>query len=175
LGEVIYNIILYKKHFMELTNLQFVTVETFIIQFVILLVVLWVLNRFIFTPYLAYLDQWEAKQEKVQADYNNAEAILAEKQKQWDEMLEKARNKGNALIEEAEALANSKKEKIISEAEAQAQDRITAAGKKIENERSSMLSGAKEHILNAALKLNEKIFKDEKASKDFMSKNIDSL
>lgn len=82
MGEVIYNIILYKKHFMELTNLQFVTVETFIIQFVILLVVLWVLNRFIFTPYLAYLDQWEAKQEKVQADYNNAEAILAEKQKQ---------------------------------------------------------------------------------------------
>jgi F0F1-type ATP synthase membrane subunit b/b' len=82
LGEVIYNIILYKKHFMELTNLQFVTVETFIIQFVILLVVLWVLNRFISTPYLAYLDQWEAKQEKVQADYNNAEAILAEKQKQ---------------------------------------------------------------------------------------------
>jgi hypothetical protein len=38
-----------------------------------------------------------------------------------------------------------------------------------------MLSWAKEHIINAALKLNEKIFKDEKASKDFMSKNIDSL
>jgi len=158
-----------------LINLQFVTVETFVMQFVILLVVLWVLNKFIFSPYLAYLDEWEAKQEKVKADYDNAEAILAEKQKQGDEMLEKARSKGNAVIEEAEALANSKKEKIISEAETQAQDTITAAGKQIENERSSMLSGAKEHILSAALKLNEKIFKDEKASKDFMSKNIDSL
>jgi F0F1-type ATP synthase membrane subunit b/b' len=63
-------------------NLQFVTVETFVIQFIILLVVLWVLNRFIFKPYLAYLDEWEAKQEQVQADYNNAESILEEKQKQ---------------------------------------------------------------------------------------------
>ena len=123
-----------------LINLQFVTVETFVMQFVILLVVLWVLNKFVFKPYLAYLDEWEEKQEKVKADYNNAESILAEKQAQGDEMLEKARAKGNAVIEEAEALANSKKEKIISEAEAQAQDSITVAQKQIENERSSMLS-----------------------------------
>jgi F0F1-type ATP synthase membrane subunit b/b' len=90
-------------------------------------------------------------------------------------MLEKARTKGNSIIEEAEALANSKKDKIIADAETQAQGTVIAAQKQIENERTSMLSGAKDHILSAALKLNEKIFKDEKASKDFMSKNIDSL
>jgi F-type H+-transporting ATPase subunit b len=123
-----------------LINLQFVTVETFVMQFVILLVVLWVLNKFVFKPYLAYLDEWEAKQEKVRADYNNAESILAEKQAQGDEMLEKARAKGNAVIEEAEAMANSKKEKIISDAEAQAQDTVSVAQKQIENERTSMLS-----------------------------------
>lgn len=106
---------------MELTNLEFVTVETFVIQFVILLVVLWVLNKFVFKPYLAYLDEWEEKQAKVQEDYNNADAILEEKKKQGDEMLEKARAKGNSVIEEAESLANSKKEKIISDAESQAQ------------------------------------------------------
>lgn len=158
-----------------LMNLQFVTVETFVIQFVILLVVLWVLNKFIFRPYLAYLDEWEAKQAKVQEDYNNAEAILAEKQKQGDEMLEKARTKWNSVIEEAEALANSKKDKIISDAEAQASETLVVANKQIEKERQSMLSGAKDHIVKTALKLNEKIFKDEKASRDFMEKNIDSL
>lgn len=160
---------------MELTNLEFVTVETFVIQFVILLVVLWVLNKFVFKPYLAYLDEWEEKQAKVQEDYNNADAILEEKKKQGDEMLEKARAKGNSVIEEAESLANSKKEKIISDAESQAQWTLDAAQKQIENEKNSMLSWAKDHIINMALKLNEKIFKDEKASKDFMSKNIDSL
>lgn len=38
-----------------------------------------------------------------------------------------------------------------------------------------MLSGAKDHIVNIALKLNSKIFKDEKASKDFIEKHMDSL
>lgn len=158
-----------------LTNLQFVTVETFVIQFVILLVVLWVLNRFIFKPYLAYLDEWEAKQEKVKADYNNAESILEEKKKQGDEILEKARVTGNSVIEEAESLANSKKDTIISNAEIEAKKMTEVAGKQIEQERESMLSGAKDHIVKTALKLNEKLFKDEKASKDFMEKNIETL
>ncbi len=63
-------------------DLKFVTVETFVIQFVILLLVIWILNKFVFKPYLAYLDEWEAKQKKVQDDYNNAEAILDEKSRQ---------------------------------------------------------------------------------------------
>lgn len=158
-----------------LTNLQFVTVETFVIQFIILLTVLWVLNKFVFKPYLAYLDEWEAKQEKVKADYNNAEAILEEKKKQGDDILEKARAKGNSVIEEAETMANNKRDKIIETAESEAKKSLEVAQKQIDNERKSMLSGAKAHIVNTALKLNEKIFKDEKASKDFMEKNIDSL
>jgi len=64
-----------------------------VIQFIIILIVLWVLNKFVFRPYLAYLDEWEAKQKKVQEDYNNAESILEEKRKQGDELLEKARFK----------------------------------------------------------------------------------
>ncbi len=140
-----------------------------------MLVVLWVLNKFIFRPYLAYLDEWEEKQEKVKADYNNAEAILEEKKREGDEILEKARATGNTVIEQAESLANSKKEKIISDAESEAKKTLEVAQKQIDNERTSMLSGAKDHILKTALKLNEKLFKDEKASKDFMEKNIDSL
>lgn len=158
-----------------LTNLQFVTVETFVIQFVILLVVLWVLNKFIFRPYLAYLDEWEAKQTKVQEDYNNAESILAEKQAQWDEMLEKARNKGNTLIEEAESLANSKRDKIIADAEKSATETAKLAEGQIEKERQSMLSGVKSQVMDMTLKLNEKLFKDSKVSKDFVEKHIDSL
>lgn len=145
------------------------------IQFIILLTVLWVLNKFVFKPYLAYLDEWEAKQEKVKADYNNAESILEAKKQEGNEILEKARAKGNSIIEEAESMATSKKDKILADAEVQAKSALDAAGKQIEQERKSMLSGAKDHIVKTALKLNEKIFKDEKASKDFMSKNIDSL
>ena len=158
-----------------LTNLEFVTVETFIIQFIILVTVLWVLNKFVFKPYLAYLDEWEAKQEKVKADYNNAEAILEEKRKQGDEILEKARATGNKVIEEAEAMASSKRDTIIFHAEQEVKKSLDVWRKQIDNERQSMLSWAKNHIMQTALRLNEKLFKDEKASKDFMEKNIDSL
>ena len=123
-----------------LMNLQFVTVETFVMQFIILLTVMWVLNKFVFQPYLAYLDEWEAKQKKVQEDYNNADALLEEKRKQGDEILEKARAKGNSVIEEAEAMANSKKDKIIEDAESEAKKTFEVAQKQIDNERKSMLS-----------------------------------
>ncbi|NDK09270.1 ATP synthase F0 subunit B [Candidatus Gracilibacteria bacterium] len=158
-----------------LTNLQFVTVETFVIQFIIILIVLWVLNKFVFRPYLAYLDEWEAKQKKVQEDYNNAESILEEKRKQGDELLEKARFKGNSVIEEAESLAKSKKDAILLEAQTQAQESITLAHSQIEKERQSMLSQIKKNVVDMTLRLNEKLFKDSKVSKDFIEKNIDSL
>jgi F0F1-type ATP synthase membrane subunit b/b' len=75
------------------------------------------LNKFIFQPYLAYLDEWEVKQAKVKQDYDNAETIITEKTKQGDEILEKARLKANIVIEEAESLGKSKKNKIIADAE----------------------------------------------------------
>ena len=158
-----------------LMNLQFVTVETFVMQFIILLVVLWVLNKFVFKPYLAYLDEWEAKQKKVQEDYNNADALLEEKKKQAQELLGKARGKGNAVIQEAEALAQTKKEKIVAEAESQARETLNVAQKQIDQERQSMLSQVKGNMIDMTLRLNQKLFKDTKASKDFVEKNIDSL
>lgn len=158
-----------------LTNLQFVTVETFVIQFIILLIVLWVLNKFVFRPYLAYLDEWEEKQAKVKADYDNADAIVAEKTKQGDEILEKARMKWNSVIEEAESLAKNKKDRIISDAEKTASDLKEAAMVDIEKQKDSMLSGVKSQVIDMALKLNGKLFKDQKTSKDFLEKHIDSL
>lgn len=74
-------------------NFELVSLDTFLIQFIILFVVLIVLNKFVFKPYLAYLDEWEAKQKKVQDDYANADALLEEKRKQGDELLEDARSK----------------------------------------------------------------------------------
>ena len=59
-------------------DLKFVTVETFIVQFIILLVVLWVLNKFIFKPYLKYLDELEEKQEKLEKDYRNIDKLIKE-------------------------------------------------------------------------------------------------
>lgn len=45
----------------------------------------------------------------------------------------------------------------------------------IEKQKDSMLSGVKSQVIDMALKLNGKLFKDQKTSKDFLEKHIDSL
>lgn len=158
-----------------LTNLYFVTVETFVIQFVILIVVLYVLNRFVFQPYLSHLDEWEAKQRKVEEDYKNIDALVDEKNKEAEKILSDARLKWNILIEEAELRAKNKEASIVKAAQESADSILESAKTQAENEKKSMLSEVKANILDITLKLNWKLFKNEKVSKDFIEKNIDSL
>jgi len=79
------------------------------------------------------------------------------------------------VIEEAESLAKSKKDKIIAEAEKGAEDIKNSAYSDIDKQKQSMLSGIKSQVVDMALRLNAKLFKDEKVSKDFLEKHIDSL
>jgi F0F1-type ATP synthase membrane subunit b/b' len=45
----------------------------------------------------------------------------------------------------------------------------------IEKERLSMVNEMKDKVVDLSLKLNEKIFKNEKANKDFMQKELETL
>ncbi len=158
-----------------LTNLYFVTVETFVIQFVILIVVLYVLNRFVFQPYLSYLDEWESKQKKVEDDYKNIDTLINEKNKEAEKLLSDARSKWNLLIEEAEQRAKNKEASLLKIAQESADALLESAKKQAEFEKKSMLADVKANILDITLKLNWKLFKNEKVSRDFIEKNIDSL
>jgi F-type H+-transporting ATPase subunit b len=101
-------------------DLKFVTVETFVIQFIILLFVLWVLNKFLFKPYLAYLDKWEDNQKKLEEDYKNIDKLVKEAEDKKEAILAEARSKSENIISEAEDLAKQKRESIIEKAENEA-------------------------------------------------------
>jgi len=111
---------------MQLTDLKFVTIETFVIQFVLLLIVLFVLNKFVFQPYLAYLDELEEKT-------------------------------------------------ILETAEKEAKDIVEASKVEIKQQELAMMSSMKSKVIDLTLRLNEKLFHNEKVSKDFLEKNIDSI
>jgi F0F1-type ATP synthase membrane subunit b/b' len=74
-------------------DLKFVTVETFAIQFVILLLVIWVLNKFIFKPYLAYLDEMEVKQNKLEKEYKHIDKLIKESNEEKEVILKDARSR----------------------------------------------------------------------------------
>lgn len=160
---------------MQLTDLKFVTIETFVIQFVLLIVVLFVMNKFIFQPYLKYLDELEEKQNKLESDYKNIDKLVKTAEDKKKKILSDARKEGNTIIEEAKTLGSKTRDTIIESAEAEAKTMVESSKVQIEQEKLAMLGSIKSKVIDLSLKLNGKLFSDEKASKDFLEKNIDSI
>jgi F-type H+-transporting ATPase subunit b len=98
----------------------FVSVDTFIIQFIILLLIIWVLKKFIFVPYLEYLDKWEDKQKKLEEDYKNIDALIADANNEKESILKKARKQSDEMISEAEKIAKNKRNTLLEKAENEA-------------------------------------------------------
>ena len=160
---------------MKIHDFQFFTLETLIMQFIILIVVLWVLNKFLFKPYLAYLDSWEDKQKKLEEDYNNIDKLISEAQSEKEGILDEARIKADAMISDAESLAKTKKTSILDKAEEEAKSIIESGKNEVEKEKLSMLNGVKTKLTDLILKFNKKLFNEEKLNKDFVEKELSSI
>jgi F0F1-type ATP synthase membrane subunit b/b' len=89
---------------MKLHDFQFFTLETLLIQTVILFIILWVLNKFIFKPYLAYLDKLEEKQKKLESDYKNIDKLVKEAEEKKEKILKKAKAKSEQIISDSKAI-----------------------------------------------------------------------
>ncbi len=153
-------------------DLKFITVETFIIQFIILLIILWVLNRYLFKPYLAYLDKWEDRQKKLEEDYKNIDKLIKEAEEKKEAILSEARQKSDAILSDAEEMAKQKKNSIIEKAEQEAKTIVESGKNEIEKEKLSMLNWVKSKLTGLVLKFNKKLFWEEKLNKDFVEKQL---
>lgn len=156
-------------------DLKFVTIETFVIQFILLIAVLYVLNKYIFKPYLAYLDEWEEKQKKLEEDYKNIDTLVSDAEKKKEEILKKARMKGDTIVSDLEALGKTKREEIVAKAEVEAKNLLESSKLEIEKERLSMMNSLKSGVIDLILKMNSKLFGDEKHTKEYLEKEIQSL
>lgn len=156
-------------------DLKFVTVETFVMQFVILLLVIWVLNKFIFKPYLAYLDEMEGKQKKLEHDYKNIDKLIKDANDEKENILKEARTKWDEIINEAESIWKKKRENIIFRAENDAKDLFESARSEIEKERTFMLNSIRANVVNLVVKLNAKLFKQENITKEYIENALETM
>lgn len=160
---------------MQLHDFTFFTLETLVIQAIMLWIIIWVLNKFIFTPYIAYLDKESEKRTKLEKDYKNIDKLISDAENKKEELLKEARNSSSAIISDAETLGNQKRTSIIEKAESEAKDIIKASEAEIEKERLTMLNGVKSKLIDLILKFNSKLFDEEKISKDYLEKELSSL
>ncbi len=99
-----------------LHDFQFFTLETLVIQTIILLLILWVLNRFVFQPYLQYLDKESEKRKKLESDYNNIEKLNNEAEAKKEALLLQARQDAEQMRKDAADLAKKEAQIIKDQA-----------------------------------------------------------
>jgi len=145
------------------------------IQFIILLLIIWVLRKFIFIPYLEYLDKWEDKQKKLEEDYKNIDALIAEANNEKESILKKARKQSEQMISEAETIAKNKRKSLLEKADEEAKAIVNSGKAEIEKEKLSMLSEVKSNIVDLVLRFNKKLFWSEKVSSEFVEKEIELM
>ncbi len=152
---------------MELVNLG-----SLIIQFVNLSVVVYVLYRFIFKPYLAFIDEETAKREAFEANARAAEHLISDAWKEAAGIVETAKKEARAIVADSEGLAKQEYALIVADARKEAEQMKTKASKDIENERVSLHNELRDKVLFIALRANEKLFGKSQANAEFIAQTI---
>lgn len=147
---------------------QLIDVPSLIIQSVNLAIIVFVLWKFFFKPYLAYLDAEALKRTKLEADVAASAHIVdnanAEAQQILDASRIDARAMANDIVENARKDADALRAEAALDAE--------AARKKgfadVEYERKALKEEMKEKVLSLALKMNEKLFGKNESNEQFL-------
>lgn len=158
-----------------LHDFQFFTLETLVIQTIILILILWVLNRFVFKPYLEYLDKETEKRKKLETDYNNIEKLNKEALEAKEALLAEARNDAAIIRKDATEIAKKEAQVIKETATNEAASIKNSALSEIAKEKETMLNDVKSKSIDLILKFNAKLFSSEKVNKDFVETEIASI
>lgn len=138
-------------------------------------ILFWIFKHFLWDKLASAIS---TRREQVKS-FDNTEKELADKIEEANleakKILDSARNQANNITSDATEIAKKSKAKIIAEAEMEAASKKKNALDDVEKERLSMVSEMKTKIVDLSLRLNEKIFKNEKANKDFMQKELETL
>ncbi len=160
---------------MELHDFHFFTLETLVIQAIILVCILWVLNRFVFKPYLAYLDEETERRKKLETDYNNIETLNKQAEAQKQDILSDAKKQAEEMKKNALDIAKAEASAIKEKASQEAQNMKNSAFAEISKEKEVMLNDVKEKSIDLIVRFNAKLFEKEKVNRDFVEKEISSL
>ena len=152
---------------MELVNLG-----SLLIQAINLSVVVYVLYRFIFKPYLAFIDEEGLKREAFETNARAAEHIISDAWKEASSILEAAKNQSRVMIADSEGLAKKEHALIIADALKEAEQLKAKAAQDIEREREILHDELRTKVLSIALRANEKLFGKNQANAEFITQVI---
>ena len=134
-----------------------VTWPHFIAQLVLFGVVYFVLNKYAFAPILAILEERRKRIEEGQLNAEKIKKQLAEAELRYQEMLRKANDDAQVLVEEArknnEAFSQREMEKAVKESAAI----VERARQEIASERTRMVDEVKSEMVSLVIKTTARV------------------
>lgn len=152
---------------------EFFNLWSFIIQFINICIIIYLLNRFLFKPYLKYLDLEDKKRQDLEKAHEDLEVIKEKATNEAKNLIEEAKEEAKFIKKQWRELTKQEAEVILNHAKLEAVRIKTKWLEDVENERSILYNEIKEKILNIALKLNEQLFIDSKPNIDFIKKSLE--
>ncbi len=134
-----------------------VTWPKFLAQVILFLIVYVVLSKYAFGPIVKMLEE---RRRLIEEGQNNAEKIkqqLAESEKRYEEVLQRANAEAQALIEEARKSGEALTEKQAQDAIRRAEDIIAKARLDIDSERHRMIGEVKREMVNLVIDTTAKV------------------
>ncbi|MFY8268126.1 MAG: F0F1 ATP synthase subunit B [Terrimicrobiaceae bacterium] len=125
-----------------------VTWPKFLAQVILFLIVYVILKKFAFAPIIAVFEQRRQTIEDGQANAEKIKKQLAESQIRCQEILRKANEDAQRMIEESRASSDASTQKHLQQAIKDAENIIVKANENVELERARMVAEVKKEMLH---------------------------
>ncbi len=126
-------------------------------QIILFLVVYACLNRYAFGPIINMLEERRRRIEEGQLNAEKIKRQLADAEKRYQEILQKANTEAEQLIDEARRSGEALTEKQTQAAIQQAADIVSKAQVAIEAERNRMISEVRHEMVNLVVNTTSKV------------------
>lgn len=134
-----------------------VTWAKFLSQIVLFAVVYFILSKFAFGPVLKMLDERRRRIEEGQLNAEKIKKQLADAELRYQEILKKANDDAQALIDEARHSTEAQTQRHLQQAVKDAESIIQRANETIELERTKMINEVKEHMVGLVVDTTAKV------------------
>ena len=148
--------------------------QSLVVQAINIAIIVFVLQKLLFKPYLKYIDDEVEKRKVLEASLADSSKLIEQSKKEAQGIIDEAKKDAKSILSNAETLWKNQWALLISEASLKSQQIKEDAMKEIENERKRMEGDVRDKILKIAVKLNEKLFGEKGAHEAFLKKQLDS-
>ncbi len=131
-----------------------------------LLIMFWILKKFLFRPVQNIIAQRQKEVETIYSDAQNARDDADAMRTEYESQLADARTQADGIVREATSLAQRKSEAIVAEANYQASHMKQKAQQEIELEKRQMLREVQHEISDIAVSIASKVVEREVRAED---------